>query len=447
MTKKITFSLLAIIVSGCLILSAGLIAGAWFLLRAQKNYEAPPAEPTEVLTIDEQMDRIQGQVSEIRGLEMNSTLDRAMMTTDELEDVVTNDFFKDVTPEDIQNEVHEKSVIGLLPEDFDLLQFYKDLYSEQIAGYYDNETKEMYVITDEGFNGTSRDTYAHEYTHVLQDQNYDLTYGLKINDEYCEAEPEYCAAVTALVEGDAYMTEQYWLLRDSSDQDKTDISEFQSSFKMPVYDSAPAYMKEDFLFPYLQGFYFVQALYKDNKWKSIDEAYQNPPVSTEQILHPEKYPDDVPSTVETPDLLPLLGEGWTEIDRNVMGEWYSYLILAFGFEPDTRLDEESAKTATAGWGGDQYVYYQNSSTSNYVFYWNSTWESVTDAEEFFSSSKEYGSLRWGDAKDESSESVTWSVAGGVNVTVRYSGSDIFWLISDDLSAYQQVMTNLDGLEG
>lgn len=438
MTKKITFSLLAIIVSSCVLISAGLIAGAWFLLKAQKNY-TPPVETAEVLTVDEQMNRIQEQVSDLRGLELKTPLDRAMMTTDELQDVVVNEFFVDYTPEEAALDADFLSVLGLVEPGFDLLQFYKDLYSEQIAGYYDSETKEMYVISDEGFGGLERMTYAHEFTHVLQDQTYDMENGLMLNEEYCEKETEYCSAVTALVEGDATLAEQYWFLRDSTDQDKTDVSDFQTTYVSPVYDSAPEYMKQDFLFPYQQGFTFANQLYSENGWRSIDKAYKNPPVSTEQILHPEKYPGETPIKVELPELSSKLGEGWSEYDNNVMGEWYSYLVLSAGVDPQTRLSQANAAEATNGWGGDAYAYFVNEAEQSYLFAWRSTWDTLSDSDEFYAESLEYGILRWGDGSNDDAGRVSWRANDRSEVTIRQDGNDVLWLISDDPKAFDQAL--------
>lgn len=445
MTKKITFSLLAIGISGCVLLSAGLIVAAVYLLKAEKNYVAPTVEAAEELTIDEQMDQIQKQVSAMRGLEMNTPLDRAMMTTDELKDVVINEFFVDYTTEDAQNDVDVLSAFGLLEPDFDLLQFYKDLYSEQIAGYYDSETKEMNVISDGVFGGVERMTYAHEFTHVLQDQNYDLENSLMLNEDYCENESEYCTAVTALIEGDAVLSEQYWFLTKSTDQDKADVSDFQASYESPVYDSAPYFMQQDFLFSYQQGFTFVNQLYGENKWRSVDEAYQNPPVSTEQILHPEKYPHEKPVAVEMPKLVISLGNDWTEIDRNTLGEWYSYLVLSAGIDPQYRLDPAEAETATAGWGGDVYVYCTDD-MNGYVFAWLSTWDTSSDAEEFFYSSSSYGDLRWGVPSDATTDAINWDLENGSAVTMKRLGSDVLWLMSNDPSAFDKALSAIQAIE-
>ncbi|MDP3449724.1 MAG: hypothetical protein Q8R87_04015, partial [Anaerolineaceae bacterium] len=148
MGKKISLSLVVIIVSGCILISAGLTVGAFFLLKSQKNYTPPPVEATEPPSVDEQMDLIQQEVSDIRGLGMNAGLNRAMMSSADLQDVVMNEFFIDYTPEMAQEDADVLSALGLLEPDFELLQFYIDLYSEQIAGYYDSTTKEMYVIGD-----------------------------------------------------------------------------------------------------------------------------------------------------------------------------------------------------------------------------------------------------------------------------------------------------------
>ncbi|MDP3684786.1 MAG: hypothetical protein Q8S01_12735 [Ignavibacteria bacterium] len=442
MGKKISLSLVAIIISGCVLISAGLIVGAFFLLKSQKNYTPPIVEATEPPSVDIQMDKIQQQVTNIRGLEMNAPLDRAMMSNAELQDVVMNDFFKDYTPEMAQQDTDVLSALGLLEPDFELLQFYIDLYSEQIAGYYDSATKEMYVIGDGGFSGLERMTYAHEFTHVLQDQNYDLENGLKLNDDYCEIESEYCAAVSALVEGDATLSEQYWFLTDSSNQDKTDVSEFQSSYKSPVYDSAPAYMKQDFLFPYQQGFTFVNALYGNNKWKSVDAAYANPPVSTEQILHPEKYPNEKPVIVDVPDLSDALGEGWTRIDQNTIGEWYTSLVLDSGIDSKFQLDSSTAADAAAGWGGDTYAYYANDATKGYVFIWQSIWDTTNDADEFYTSSKDYGTLRWGTPLVDSDNIVSWQDS----ISITKTGDQVLWIISNDAAAYDKTLAALNSFE-
>lgn len=443
MTKKITFSLLAILVSSCLLLTIGVIAGAIFLVRSQKNYIAPTIEPTEEPEVGAQMDRIQTEVSEIRGLSLQDPLQRDLMTSTDLQDTVVNDFFVDYSPEEARQDAALLSALGLLEPGFDLLQFYKDLYSEQIAGFYDSETKEMYVIADSDFGGVERMTYAHEFTHVLQDQTYDLENGLKLNDDHCEVETEYCTAVSALVEGDATLTEQYWFLTKSTDDDKNQVSDFQQEYESPVYDSAPAYMKEDFLFPYQKGFAFVNELFNKNLFQAVDDAYRNPPVSTEQILHPEKYPDEKPIPVTLPAIEETLGEGWQRVEQNVIGEWYTYLVLAEGIRPEMRLSHSDAESAAAGWGGDAYAYYNNPETGDEVLVWLSTWDSTEDAEEFYGASKTYAFQRWGTPRVEGENSITFPNMGGTAAIVRMENDQVLWVISNNEEAFIQALFNFN----
>lgn len=445
MKNKVGISLLVLIVSGCLIISAALIVGGYFLLRAQRNYTPPTQTPAPTQSgtssaagtlspeIQQQMDEIQQQVEAIRGLMLKTDLQRDLMSTDELKDTVINDFFKDYTDEDAANDAKVLSTLGLIEPDFNLHQFYLDLYSEQIAGFYDSETKEMYVIAGDSFGGMERMTYAHEFNHVLQDQNYDLENGMKLNDQNCEVDTEYCAAVSSLIEGDSTLTETQWFIKNSTTQDKKDLLSFQEGYSSPVYDSAPAFMQEDFLFPYTQGYTFVESLYNNGDWQAVDAAYQKPPVSTEQILHPEKYPADTPVIVEMPDFTSMLGAGWTEIDNNVMGEWYSYLILAQGRSSLFRMDAETAKTATVGWGGDSYLYYTAADSNEYLFAWRSTWDTETDGGEFFALSGNYGKARWGIPDSDSSNSVSWTSVIDGKITMRKSGSDVLWLMSSSSS--------------
>lgn len=453
-------TILVLVITGCLLLSAGLVVGGYFILKSTKEYKTPvatvgptatlwtiveppettstpaaatPASPNIQITgvppsIAGQMDRIQEQVLSYRGLPLKNELIRDMMSEQDLKDVVVNDFFADYTDEDAKKDTIELNVLGLLPAGFDLHQFYLDLYSEQIAGYYDSETKEMYVIGTE-FKGPERITYAHEFTHVLQDQNYDLE--TLLSDDACDADSEYCAAVSALVEGDASLSEQFWFLANGTEQDRSEITDFYNTFKSPVYDSAPAYMQSDFIFPYSQGFDFVYNLYNSGKWDAVNAAYANPPVSTEQILHPEKYPDEKPLKVTLADVTADLGTGWSEYDRNSMGEWYTYLILSSGYDTKFHLADEDAKKAAAGWGGDAYLFLFDENSTDTAFVWLSTWDSQQDSNEFYSACRDYGNARWGTATQSTSTRITWNSSVDGTATFIQNGKSVLWVMSPE----------------
>ncbi|MFW5713506.1 MAG: hypothetical protein ACOCYU_02425, partial [Brevefilum sp.] len=344
------------------------------------NLPQPSSELPDALA--DTIFEIETQLIEIRGLNLESPVDRTLISPTELEEIVTEDFFAEYSDEDARQDVTILSILGLLPDDFNLKTFYQDLYSEQIAGFYDDEVEEIYVVQDETFGGNEKLTYAHEFTHVLQDQVYDLSDGLGLNEESCEEDSERCLAVQALIEGDATKTELLWFQSHATLRDYRDIQKFYSNFSSPILDEGPPYIAADLGFPYEKGLAFIDYLYNQNGFEVVNQAYQNLPQSTEQILHPERYPDDKPIDVTLPDLTPILGEDWSLLDQNVMGEWYTFLILNKGYEESNRLSEDRASEAAAGWGGDAYAFYQNTSSGEILFVMDTLWDSVGEAEEF-----------------------------------------------------------------
>jgi hypothetical protein len=355
------------------------------------------------------MELIQRQVREFRGLEATGVFTRVLFTDDQLQQRVLDDFLDDYSEEEAKEDAIVLEAFGLLDSSFDLHSYYYDLLSEQIVGFYDNQTKEMVVVQGAGFGGTERLTYAHEYTHALQDQNYDLRNGLKYNDDDCENESERCAAVQALLEGDASLSEFTWFQNYATAEDQADIFSFYESYESPVLDSSPAFFAEDFIFPYEYGFTFVQHLHNQGGWDAIDEAYIELPVSTEQILHPEKYPEDTPIPVQLPELEGAIGEGWQLLDQGVMGEWYTYLILAHGLEPDARQDDDDAAGAAEGWEGDQYKVYYRPADGSTVMVFRTLWDSGGEANEFIDVFKNYARKRFGKPVVNNSNQISWEV--------------------------------------
>jgi hypothetical protein len=472
MNKRIWITCLIILVSACVLIGVITFAGVGIYYWDQSNPQPTitaahtvaiqpsatscPVDSCLALTLDTAvtavptvelpkyiiriMDQIQSEVIKIRGLHPTADIPRALLTPDQLSQNVIDDFLVDYTPEDANKDAILLFTIGLLPEEFNLISFYEDLYSEQIAGYYDDETKEMYIVSGSGFNGPEKMTYSHEFTHILQDQNYDLENGLKLNDEACKEDSERCAAISSLIEGDASLTEYKWYFQYSTDQDQADVQTFYEIYKSPVYDSSPEYMKEDFLFPYSAGQEFVQVLYDQGGWQAVNNAYINPPVSTEQIMHPSRYPEDTPVKVELPDLTSDLGEGWEQIDADVMGEWYTYLILAKGHQVDTQLDEETARKAAEGWGGDAFQIYHNATTNQTVFIIKTVWDTNLDAKEYYQAFLQYGDARWGSPVVQRTSLTDWN-SNGQYAVIQYEGGSTRIIISPDQFVINGVLRN------
>ncbi len=388
--------------------------------------------------VAKEMDQIQQQVSQITGLKASQPLTRVLITPAQLAQRVESDFASQYTPNDILMTQVELVAWGLIQPSFDFNNYLERLQIEEIAGFYDNKTKEMFVVSGEGFTGNEKFTYAHEYTHALQDQNFDIEHGLNYNDAACKTESLRCAAVQALLEGDAVLSQYDWLATYATPQDKTDIQNFANNLSLPLYDNAPDFLKQDFNFPYSQGFDFVQYLYAKGGWNAIDQAFKNPPVSTTQILHPELYPNQKPISMTLPSLTSVLGSGWSELEHNSLGEWYTYLILAHGIDPNNRLDDATAKAAAQGWAGDIYATYYNSKTKATVFVLQTDWNTTTDAQQFASAFQTYSNDRFGSPVVNTANTRAWS-ANSVYSEFNISGTTTTWIYAPDAASAQAVL--------
>lgn len=448
--NRVLISCLVIILVACLCLSVLAVAGGALFVINQPTVtssnptaistaavEMTPAPTTPAVggqnlpaDVTVQMDMIELEVAGLRELPASGHVSRAVLTPDQLRERVVSDFLQDYTPEEAELDVIALAAFGLLEPGLDLISLYEELLTEQIAGFYDDETKEMFVIQGETFTGVERMTYAHEYVHALQDMTFEIREGLQFDDELCEQDSERCAALQALLEGDASLAEQLWFYDHASEQDLDDILEFYGQYASPVFDNAPTFLQEDFLFPYLSGLSFVESLYEQGGWQAVNQAYSEPPLSTEQILHPERYPSDRPLTIELPDLSTVLGSGWEQIDADVLGEWYSYLVLAHGSDPTARLVDSEARKAAEGWGGDAYQVLYNQASGQSVLVLKSTWDSPRDASEFASALQAYAEKRFKDKPSRESGRWVWETSQAYSL-LSLEGSTTLWIIAPD----------------
>jgi hypothetical protein len=370
------------------------------------------------------MDEIESQVIQLRGILPSESVNRSLLTSDQLHERVIHDFLGDYTKEDATQDVRLLSLLGLIEPGIDLWQLYADLLTEQIAGFYDTETDEMIVICGSGFGGVERLTYAHEYTHALQDQTYDIRDGLQYNDDACDVDSERCFAIQALVEGDATLLQEQWLRTFARDEDRSDLLDFFAGFDMPVFDGAPPYIQSELTFPYFWGLHFIRTLYLDGGWAAVDNAYQNPPLSSEHILHPERYPEDSPVALISPNVSDALSSDWEMTAHNVLGEWSTRMVL------NEYLPIDRASLAAEGWGGDLLLsFYQEEDTVN-AFVMITQWDTMRDAHEFYAAFLDYGLSRYGEPERPSSTSAQWIYEDGVSYFERVSNQTI-WILAPD----------------
>lgn len=380
----------------------------------------------------------------LRGIPFRHEVKRDVTKREKLQDMLLKEFEEDMTPAEFEGMSKSYKAFGLVPADMDLKKFLVDVYSEEIAAYYDPKTKTMYMIEEPeskkdeqptflerflgktgGFDKDENKTViAHEMTHALSDQHFDLDdlhSASKKNDDHS-------MAVSALIEGEATLAmmaagQEDW---EGGQIIKTPADGLGRGMElmMPFLTSlgggktlknAPPIIAESMLFPYIRGLVFCAKLANDDGWKGIDAAYLDPPLSTEQILHPAKYKaePDYPVLIDLGTLQP--GEGWKEVSRNVMGELQTAVLLR----------SHGGKPAAAGWDGDRYAVFEGPD-GKLALVWLSTWDSEDDAREFARSYARYQTTRMGDAKFQPvdvPDSLWRSVDGDCRIVER-RGSDV-----------------------
>ena len=386
----------------------------------------------------EQFDDITETVSDVRGLDELEPVVVTPMTREELAQELRDTLLDDYPEDEQYADERELLAFGLMEEHIDLGQLSLDLYSEQIAGYYDPETSEMVVIreaTDEGgFTPTQEVTYAHEIVHALQDQHFDLDAGALDREPLSD---DQSLAVTALIEGDASFSEVQYLFEHPEllEAFLAEIEEME--FESEVLDAAPPILSATLLFPYDNGFTFIEALHAEGGFEAVNEAYANPPASTEQILHPEKYiAGEQPVAVNVADFTPSLEGDWTVFDDNTFGEFQIRVILQ-----QTSMTDEQSERAAAGWGGDTYVV-AGTETEDAI-HWRSVWDTEQDASEFAQAFGLYESERWGVSPTYLSENVMQFEADGVVTRIVLEGDTVTYLLAPSVEMLETIAAASD----
>ena len=337
---------------------------------------SPTASPTPTTTqatpsvLTPIFDQILTGVVEIRGLDPLKTIIPKFMTREQLADTLREDL--EESRDDIQNSQELLEIMGLISRDADLYELLLSLYAEQVVGFYDTETEELYVIKGIAeLTPLDELTLAHEYTHALQQQHFDI----HTLTEAVEDDSEAGDALVALIEGDATTVQVEYMFTYLTSQERDEV--LNASGDSPIFDASPYVLQQSLLFPYSEGAVMVNTLLFSGEWEGINNAYRNPPISTEQVLHPEKYLEgEKPVTVSLPDVATALGQGWEMVYEDVMGEFFIKTYL------ETRTGAPLAARAAAGWGGDRFNLMAGPQGDQALVVLLE-WDSERDAQEFF----------------------------------------------------------------
>jgi hypothetical protein len=381
---------------------------------------------------------------QLRKIPFKHEVKRDVTKRKDMKALMLKEIDEDMTPEEFRTNELALKAFGLLPRNYDLRDAMAQVYSEEVAAFYDPKTKTMHLIEEpqtevkkspsflerlfgakDAFDKDENKTViAHELTHALADQNYDIDALQKAAKKDDDRE----LALSALIEGEATLT---MVGTSMDDWDGSEIVHFPAenlewTFNLmtpflsflgggKALRDAPPIITESMTFPYFKGMVYCAKLTNQGGWAAIDEAYKNPPLSTEQILHPEKYAakPDLPTIIDLGQLNP--GAGWKEVGRNVLGE-LQLLIL---------LRKHGGKAAAAGWDGDRYAVFEGPK-NRLGLVWFSTWDSDDDAREFAQAYVHYQTSKEGNIGQPPKpipDSVWRNLADGLFVVER-RGKDV-----------------------
>lgn len=327
-------------------------------------------------------DEVLANMSKLIGLPVKEPLKKSLRSKDQIRAFVVQEDKDD--KDQAQKYADDKTMeaFGLIPKGFPIESFMEDVLTDQIAGLYDPKAKEFYIAdwipVDE-----QKEVMAHELTHALEDQSFRIDSWIKAARPNDDAE----LARDSVSEGSAMAAMVDYDLEDMhrSVRDLPDVSALiQASAvgemdKDPKLSKAPIYIRDSLIFPYLAGVTFTQQFLKAHDgWQDLHLLFERPPVSTQQIMHPDKYLDDLqPVAIKLPDWKSVAPSDWKLLEENVMGE--------FGVEEVLKqfLGEDAAKLTSPGWTGDRYAVFEDSKAKTLPVVFVIDMDTEDDAARFF----------------------------------------------------------------
>ena len=396
MSKKIS-GCLALLTLFCLCTSSFLPLG---------HAQAGAAGTTQNAAIISTTAAVLKETSELRELSILKSVKSGAQSRAEIERMIIRNLDDESTPADMHAAEMVLKVFGLAPENFAYRQFLIKLLTEQVAGYYDPKVQQFYLADWIELEG-QKPVMAHELTHALQDQHFNL----KRFENWPKGDSDAELAAHALIEGDATLAMTLYMAKNPLVALAFIKSLGSQEVATEQFKQAPRALRESLLFPYEEGSAWATQLYKRGGWEMVSRAFTKLPQSSEQVLHADKYfAYEAPQKILLPDFKTVLGTGWKRIDYDVNGEWGCYLVL------DEYLNDASeSKRASAGWAGDRFALYETSKAGEVFVAQLTAWDTENDAREFFDAYAKRTGKRYADAKEvkNTSERIEWQTSAGV----------------------------------
>ena len=385
----------------------------------------------------ERIEQTMQRVEDIRGLDSEGEVPYSFLTSD----AAFAGFFDELDePERVRELEIEGTLfhrLGLMEAGIDRVELAKESAKRSVLGFYDPAAKHMTIVDEDGqISPDELMVLAHEHAHALQDQHYDLATRL------ATLEDDARLAQQALMEGEATIVMYVWAVKRLSPWDWEELEQGRDIEVPTDYEplrSVPPILWRPGEFPYVDGAAFVYEVWEPGGWNAVHDLWADPPKSTEQVMHPSRYPDDLPVAVSLPDVAAALPAGWTAATELTMGELQTSVLLADGDGWDDGEDEDEVFTfpqaanakAADGWGGDRLQMLEGPENA-WAIVWQTTWDSEADAVEFAAAANV----------------VMADLAGrplaspGIDITADDLAHPVLVLVTDSDATYQLVATAL-----
>ena len=327
----------------------------------------------------------------VRGLRFTAPVPGRVLDQAGVAALIRSELDREYHPGDLERLSAVYGRLGLLPPGTSLRPLLEQLYGDQIAALYDPRTKTLALASGAlddrplsirvmGFL-TGRDVLgemlvAHELTHALQDQHFGLP---TTAPPITNADGDRLIARRALLEGDATLASIAYVRGGDLDQ-ATVLQVLEEVAGIPDelaarFPDIPEVIRTGLAFQYNQGTSFAAAAYLRGGWRAVDDAERDPPASTEQVLHHQKYFDerDPPAQITLGGTDELERRSWTPIVEDTLGELDVRILLA-------TVAPQTAAGAAAGWAGDRFRALARGDDVTVV--WLTVWDTPADASEF-----------------------------------------------------------------
>jgi hypothetical protein len=329
------------------------------------------------------------ELTKISGMPLRHAVPCDFITKEKINDFLKKRVKEVAKPEEIRAEELTLKKFGLVPPDFDLAGSTVELLTEQAAAFYDYDRKKLF-ITESTPSDSQEPVLAHELAHALADQSFNLgrfiRQGRKSDDG--------ATARLAVMEGQATWIMSEFLARKNGQSLKSSpaLVEMMSNMsetgagQYPVFEKAPLYERVTLIFPYTKGMLFQNAVFQRDGQVGFAEVFRKPPLSTQQILHPDKYFAGVkPTQPELPN--PQL-KGYKGLVGGSLGEIeHSILLEQYG-------SKDRARELAPHWRGSTFALLENKKEARVVLVYAAEWDSEASARDYFAAYREVLRKKW-----------------------------------------------------